>query len=57
MKDKWLGHTVKIIGEDIWKGQRGKVVAKVRVNRYKDYIIQFKKDWSFFRSKELKLTK
>ncbi len=60
-EDKWLGHTVKIIKYTIWHGMRGEVVAKVRnrtisahkIISHKEYIVQFAKEWSFFRTKEM----
>lgn len=59
MKDKFLGHTVKIRllkkRPDPWAGHRGKVVCVVRNKRIKHYIVQFQDDWCYFRSKTLKI--
>ena len=56
MKDKWLGHMVRITknGEP-WDGQRGEVVCRVHEGRRKIYIVQFPTDWNFFGAGEMRI--
>ena len=55
MTDKLIGHMVIIIKDDPWTGKRGEVVCCVREGRVKEYIVQFKNTWCYFRAKNLKV--
>ena len=56
MKDKLLGHMVKITDkDDPWYRQRGEVIAQVRDCRGIEYIIQFSNRWTYARGKHLKI--
>lgn len=58
MKKLQVGDKVKVVGthKTLW-GERGIVVAVVKEDRRKEYIVQFCKPstWSFFSREELKI--
>ena len=53
IKDKWLGHMVRVEFEN--GDEIGEVVYMVRNGRLKVYIVQFKHGWCWYSPKEMRL--